>query len=105
MIEIETDFESQVEAVLFVAGEIDLETSDQLREVLMDAVDREFQKVTIDLDQVSFIDSSGIATLVEALQAINGYGGKLLLTNLQENVRSVFDIANLLEVFTIEDDH
>ena len=47
------------------------------------------------------MDSSGVATLVEAMQVARRGGGKLILCALQEKVRSVFEIARLDMVFTI----
>lgn len=101
MIEIETQFPSSNTAVVHVSGEIDMDSSDDLREVLREAAEENFTEVIVDMQEVEFIDSSGIATLVESMQSLKQNGGQLVLRNLQENVRSVFDIANLLEVFTI----
>jgi len=102
VIEIVTDFDSPDEAILDVSGEVDMNTSDELREILMDAAEQDMEKVTVDLSGVDFMDSSGIATLVDGLQTMKKNGGQLVLRNLNENVRSVFEIANLTDVFTIE---
>lgn len=101
MIEIETDFEGSSEATVHVAGELDMGSSDELREVLLDAADQHFERVIVDLGGVDLIDSSGIATLVEGLQKMRDHGGSLVLRNLNDSVRSVFEIANLMEVFTV----
>jgi anti-sigma B factor antagonist len=47
------------------------------------------------------MDSSGVATLVEAMQVARKQGGRLVLCGLQEKVRSIFEIARLDMVFTI----
>lgn len=102
MIEIKTDFESTREARVSVSGQLDMDSSDELRKILRDAAERDFQRLTVDLSDVDFIDSSGVATLVDALQSMNEKGGQLKLVNVNDNVRNVFEIANLLEVFELD---
>lgn len=102
MLEIETEFDAASEATIHVAGQLDMSSSDDLRTVLLDAADQRFERVVVDLEDVELIDSSGIATLVEGLQKMRDHGGTLVLKNLSDSVRSVFEIANLLEVFTVE---
>jgi len=102
MIEIKTDFESTREARISVSGQLDMDSSDDLREILLDAAERDFQRLTVDLDGVDFIDSSGVATLVDALQSMNEKGGQLKLINVNDHVHNVFEIANLLEVFQLD---
>jgi len=50
------------------------------------------------------MDSSGLATLVEAQQRVKRYSGQLILFGLQQRVRSVFEIAKLTEIFDIRED-
>lgn len=100
--EIDTEFTDPEEAVLHVRGEVDMNTSDELRQVLIEAADKTMDRVTVDLGDVEFMDSSGIATLVEGQQRLREHGGELVLVNLTDPVRSVLEIANLMEVFTIE---
>src|SRR3989338_8273292 len=80
-------------------GELDFHTSPVLREKLQDAVQKQVKKVVIVLRKVSDIDSAGLATCVEMLQKRKRYGGKLVLTELEPAVRSVFEIAKLDKIF------
>jgi anti-sigma B factor antagonist len=57
----------------------------------------------VDLTGVAFIDSSGLATLIEALQAVGKYGGKLRLCGLSPEVRKLFDLAQLSTIFDLRD--
>ena len=57
----------------------------------------------MDLKKVSYIDSSGLATFVEALQRMNQAGGKLVLMGLTAAVRGVFEIAKLDSIFILAD--
>ena len=85
-------------------GEIDLIRSPQLRTELMQMLDKGVARLVIDLTEVPFMDSSGVATLVEALQVQRKKGNKLVLCNMQQKVRSIFEIARLDMVFTISTD-
>lgn len=58
--------------------------------------------LVVDLSGVTFIDSSGVAVLIRALQNIQEYGGKLSLRGMNEKVRPIFEIARLDQVFVID---
>ena len=89
------------ENILALEGEIDLHESPAVRDELRSLIERKPPRVVVDLSEVSYIDSSGLAVLVEALQRIQDYGGKLALVGLRANVRTVFEIAKLDQVFRI----
>ena len=55
------------------------------------------------MTDVSYIDSSGVATLVELLQRIADYQGKMALVGINERAREVFEITNLAGVFKFYD--
>jgi anti-sigma B factor antagonist len=82
-------------------GEVDLYSSPKLRKVLLDLTKSEHKAILVDLNKVKYMDSSGIATLVEALQQVGKYHGKLKLTNLREAVKDVFELSRLDKVFDI----
>ena len=88
--------------VVGVTGEVDLFSSPQVRDALNKLTKAKTKLIEIELSGVSYMDSSGIATLVECLQQSNGYGGKLVLKNMSPAVKSVFELANLLSVFTVQ---
>ena len=90
--------------VLKVEGEVDLIRSPQLRVELMQVLDGGVSRLVIDLSGVPFMDSSGVATLVEALQIQRKKSSKLVLCNLQQKVKSIFEISRLDMVFIITDD-
>ena len=89
---------------LALSGDIDLSRSPELRQSLINMTARGHKRIVVDLAAVPYMDSSGVATLVEALQAQRKAGGKMVLCGLQEKVRSIFEIARLDMVFTIVDD-
>jgi anti-sigma B factor antagonist len=90
--------------LLTLQGDVDLSRSPALRLELLNALDGKPKRLLVDLAEVSYMDSSGVATLVEALQHQRRSGGQMILCALQPRVRSIFEIARLDSVFTIVDD-
>ena len=87
--------------VLTPNGDIDLSRAPSFRIQIAEVFERKPGKVIIDLSKVPYMDSSGVATLVEAMQIASRTQSKFVLTGLQERVRSIFEIARLDKVFTI----
>lgn len=90
-------------ATLMVKGEIDMNSCAQLRTYLMDLFQMDLKGIVVDLSKVSYIDSFGIATLVEGLQWSHNNNTIFRLTGLTPAVKDVFNIASLLTVFEIYD--
>ena len=87
--------------VLPLEGEIDLHVSPDVASSLRTMANKKPKKLVVDLSRVTYIDSSGLAVLIEGMQNVEEYGGKFALAGLQENVRTVFEIARLDQVFGI----
>lgn len=88
-------------------GDVDLSTSKELQHALKEAIGAKPAKLAVDLGDVPYMDSSGVATLVEAMQLSRKQDAPLVLFAMQDKVRSIFEIARLDRVFTIvasEDD-
>lgn len=100
MLEVHTEEVSGV-TVVRPEGEIDLGTAPELRNSLTTALRPKPDKLIVDLADVPYMDSSGVATLVEAMQLARRHGGSLVLCCMQDKVRSIFEIARLDMVFTI----
>lgn len=84
-----------------IEGEVDMHVASELREVLKKASSSNPGLLKVDLKAVPFIDSSGIATIVEALKNVRKFSGKLIVENCQEAVRDTFEIAGLTEILGI----
>jgi anti-anti-sigma factor len=72
--------------VIPLEGEIDLHISPRIATTLNAAVKAKPRNLVIDMGNVSYIDSSGLAVLIEAMQRVEKYGGKFALAGLQQNV-------------------
>lgn len=87
-------------AIVVLGGEVDLSWSSQVRREVLAALTRA-PKVAINLAQVSYIDSSGIAALVEGFQSARGKGQPFELVAVSPAVLAVLKLARLDRVFTI----
>jgi anti-sigma B factor antagonist len=90
--------------VLPLQGEIDLHVSPSVAASLNAEIEKKPACLVVDLSRVTYIDSAGLAALIEAMQKVEGYKGKFLLAGLQETVRSIFEISRLDQVFQIVPD-
>ncbi len=87
--------------VLDLAGEIDMRCSVDLRGTFMELLESKPTVLVVNMNEVEFMDSSGLATLVEALQWCRRNSGELRLYGLQKRVRSIFEISRLESIFKI----
>jgi len=88
-------------AVIDCSGDVDLYSSTRLREALLTAIRSEGPNVLVNMTGVSYIDSSGIATLVEGLQLSRQTKTRFGLFGLRSNARSVLELARLHKVFNL----
>ena len=90
--------------IVSIVGDIDLESSPKLREFLKPLSTHKTPKLLLDFAGVNYIDSSGLATLIEYFQAVQGYGGKMALASLSPRVKNVFEIVRLEQIFSLHPD-
>ena len=83
-------------------GEVDFGTQGQLERALAD-LGADQRPVELDLSGVSFIDSSGLATLLSMRNLLAERGGMLVLRAPSDAVRRVLELAGLSEAFAIND--
>jgi anti-sigma B factor antagonist len=88
-------------SVFHVDGEMDINSSPGIKKSFDKLLSARTPKVIINLSKVTYVDSSGLATLVEILKNMRSYGGKLRLSNLSAKVRSLFEITKLEKLFEI----
>jgi anti-sigma B factor antagonist len=90
--------------VISITGDIDLESSPKLRDFLKPKATQKVQRLLLDFAGVNYIDSSGLATLIEYFQSVQGFGGKLALASLSPRVKNVFEIVRLEQIFSLYPD-
>ena len=87
--------------ILQLSGEVDMARSPELRAVLAVHAEAERDVLLIDFTEVQYIDSSGLATLVEYLQKTSAFGGRFAVGGLRASVQTIFDMVRLSEVFPV----
>lgn len=90
--------------IVSIIGDVDLYSSPEVRNVVMELAKKKIPNILIDFNRVGYMDSSGVATLVEGLQQVGKYRGKLILFGLQDLVKQVFELSRLDKVFEIHPD-
>ena len=88
--------------VVAFEGDVDLQSSPDARKVLLEMVGKG-QPIMVDLSEVGYIDSSGVASLVESFQAARKSGQDLVLVSISDGAKRVSELARLDKVFTICD--
>ena len=87
--------------VIAVAGEIDVYTAPKLREALVDLVNDGTYHIVVDVEQVEFLDSTGLGVLVGGLKRVRAHDGSLSIVCTQERLLKIFRITGLTKVFAI----
>ena len=95
--------EEQGKIVIALEGDIDLENAGEVRKALLASL-KQKKDLLIDLSAVSYIDSSGIASLVEGLQVARKQKNELSLVSVSARALRVLELARLDKVFTIHAD-
>ena len=90
--------------ILDITGDIDLAHSPAMRKALLQEIrEKKTPKVFLNLEKVRYIDSSGIASLVEGLKASRDMGSRLILYGLSKTVREVMELSRLQKIFEIHE--
>lgn len=88
--------------IVDVTGDIDMGTSPGLRKTLLDSL-RRTHRLVINLREVHYVDSSGIASLVEVLKEARNTQKRLILYGLNKAVREVLQLTRLSKIFEIRE--
>jgi stage II sporulation protein AA (anti-sigma F factor antagonist) len=80
-----------------VRGEIDMETAERLEGVLDDVIAQGARLVTLDLEQVDFLDSSGLRVILGASNKLADHEGQLLLEGASSAVERVLELTGVIE--------
>lgn len=87
-----------------ISGDIDLANSPAVRKALLQEVrENHTPRVVMNLSKVRYIDSSGVASLVEGLKASRDLGLRFILFGLSTSAREVLQLSRLLRIFEVYD--
>lgn len=88
--------------IVDVSGEIDMSTSPGLRKMLLESL-KMTSRLVLNLREVRYIDSSGIASLVEVLMKARNMKKQLVLFGLNKAVQEVLQLTRLTTIFEIRE--
>jgi anti-sigma B factor antagonist len=97
-------YEADGKAVVVAHGDIDLDTVAGLRDCLAGCLARNATDITVDMRDLTFIDSTGLSVLAITTKRLGDNGGRLVVRNPPPNARKVLEITGLDSVVTIEYD-
>jgi anti-anti-sigma factor len=89
--------------VVQVKGEIDLASAPELQRVLEEVARSHPSRVLLELDDVGFLDSSGLRVLVRAQRELESAGSVLVIDGVSAAARTVLEVSGLLEAFSDAD--
>jgi anti-sigma B factor antagonist len=96
--------EMEKATIFDVTGDIDLANSPAVRKALLHEVrEKRTPRVVMNLSKVRYIDSSGVASLVEGLKASRDVGSRFILFGLSTTAREVLQLSRLLKIFEVYD--
>lgn len=98
-----TESEPDGNVLIAAKGEVDLGSAPKLRDAILKAVKKSKDQVAVDLSGVGYMDSSGVATLVEGLKACREPGKSFALVAPSGPVMKVLQLSRLDSVFTIKE--
>jgi anti-anti-sigma factor len=103
-VDLTTHMREDASALLVLSGEIDVSCADRIRAAGLRCLAVEgCQQLTVDLLDVTFMDSSGIAALVAIRNQADAASQKLILHRPQPSVQRVLDVTGLTSVFVIDE--
>ncbi|BDU50642.1 STAS domain-containing protein [Haliovirga abyssi] len=87
--------------IVKIDGEVDVYTSISLKKELNKLLEDNKNRLLINLEKVSYMDSSGLGVLVAMLKKSRKEKGNLKITNLTESIRKIFELTRLNKFFEI----
>ena len=90
--------------IIDIQGDMDLYSSYRLKDLVKKMLQSNVRRLIVNLDQVEYIDSSGIGELVSSFTAVKKEGGILKLLSLTQKIQDLLAITKLLTVFDTFDD-
>ena len=101
---IEKEMTDKGVVVIRLTGYLDAHTFERLEETIADLFAQGRHKIVVDLARVEYISSAGAGVFIGALSEAHEHKGNIVLMNPTANVREVFDLLGLTQIFQVVDD-
>ncbi len=89
--------------VVTAAGDIDVYTAPRLKRALTEEIDRGHHHIVLDMTQVKFMDSTGLAVMVGGLKKVKAKHGTLELAGPNDQIRRILTITDLVKILPVHD--
>ena len=89
--------------IIELEGRLDVHLSLEIEQAVNDIIDSGERKLLCDLDKVVYLSSSGLRIFIAAMRRLKGLDGSLKLANLSEDVKKIFRVVELIDLFEIYD--
>ena len=96
-----TQREKSTIIILDINGEIDLYNAPEIKGTIQRLINSQKYNVIINLEKVSYIDSSGIGALISSLSNLKKYQGSMKIINILASVKRVFELTKLISFFEV----
>ena len=90
--------------IIVLPARLSMAESGDIRESINALIEKGCEHLVLDLEQVNFIDSSGLSVLVSTLKAVTPHQGGVVLLSPSNGVRSLIELTRLHQVFAIFED-
>jgi anti-sigma B factor antagonist len=87
--------------IIDISGEMDLYNSYKIKELLLKMIEKKIENFIINLDEVGYIDSSGIGALIYITSTIRKMNLRMAITNVKGSVKRVIELTKLTSFFPI----
>lgn len=87
--------------IINLIGEVDLYNTSKIKETVNAAVSSGYKKIIVNMNEVTYIDSTGIGTLISIRQILADISGELRLINIKDSVKKIFELTKLDYLFKI----
>ncbi len=87
--------EKQNIPIVHINGEIDIYTCPELRKKLCELIDNGSRKLILDLENIQYIDSTGLGTIAHTARAIESENGQIFVISSKNQIKKIFKVSGL----------
>jgi stage II sporulation protein AA (anti-sigma F factor antagonist) len=89
--------------LLYLNGELDMNTSDNLRQVIDNEIERRgIRTIILNLQEVTFIDSSGLGVILGRYKKLLPMGGKIIISNVPPHIYKIMELSGLPKIIEFQ---
>ena len=84
--------------IVSLSGELDHHSAEKIREKIDGTMEKGFKNLIFNFKKVSFMDSSGIGVIIGRYKKVQGKGGSVCITCLNDKIKRIFEISGLFKI-------